>query len=141
MPIQSTDFYGHDVNLGGTQLTAGAVGTSATGTISATATAGSTSTVTVTDANDRRGQFLLNSVGTGQTAGANAIVKFAKEYPAIPIVVLSMQNETDSLAAIVAAPGTVTTAGFTVYIGTAVTAGKAYRINYMVVPGGSNPNV
>lgn len=140
MPVQSSDFVGHEINLGGTQLTAGAVSTTATGTISPTTSAGATPTVTIGACNDRAGQFLLNPVtgGGAQAAGSVCVVKFAKEYSQVPVVVLSGMNETDTTAAIVFAPTLATTAGFNVIVGTALTTAKAYRINYIVYPSGTN---
>ena len=142
MPLQSTDVYGHKVTQGGTQLTAGAVGTSAAGTISAQATAGSTATITITDCTDQRGSFLINSSGTGQGAGEACSVRFAKEYPAPPIVVVNLSNETDGTSTITYSAVDVTTAGFDIEVGTVNPAsGKSYRVNYIVLPGGTGVGV
>jgi hypothetical protein len=137
MPIQSTDFYGHKTSTGGTQLTAGAVSTSVAGTISGTTAAGAAPTVTITDCTDERGSFLLNPVtgGGAQAAGEVALVRFAKEYPVTPIVLVTIGNETAGSSTIVASAADVTTAGFDVEVGTALTTAQAYRVQYLVVPG------
>ena len=122
---------------GSTQLTAGAVGTTAVGTISGTTAAGAAPTITITDCTDRRGNFLLNPVtgGGAQAAGEVVTIRFSKSYPAIPgVVLVSMDNETDSTAAIVAAPADITAEGFDIEVGTALTTAKAYRVQYLVVP-------
>lgn len=143
MPTINYDAAGHQINVGGTQLTAGAVSTSAAGTISPTTSAGASPTVTITDCNDRRGSFLLNPVtgGGAQAAGQVAIVKFAKEYSKVPIVVVTGVNETDTTSAIVFGASVATTAGFNVWVGTALTTAKAYRVQYVVLPGGTETNV
>ena len=119
------------------QLTAGAVSTSAAGTISGTTSAGAAPTVTPgTVCDDRRGNFLLNPVtgGGGQAAGKVALVRFASEYPAKPgAVIVTIENETDVTAAIVASADSVTAAGFDIVVGTALTTAKAYRVNYHVI--------
>lgn len=143
MPTQNFDSVGHEINGGGTQLTAGAVSTTAVGTISPTTSAGGSPTVTITDCNDRRGSFLLNAItgGGAQAAGQVAVVKFAKEYSKVPIVVVTGVNETDTTSAIVFGASVATTAGFNVWCGTALTTAKAYRIQYCVLPGGTEFNV
>lgn len=132
------DNYGHETpQAGATALTAGAVSTTAVGTISGTTSAGAAPTVTATDCTDRRGSFLLNPVtgGGAQAAGNVCEVRFARPYAAIPrSVQITMMNETDTTAAIVVAAGAVTVAGFSVIVGTALTTAKAYRINYLVTP-------
>lgn len=122
---------------GSVQLTAGAVGVTTAGTISGTTSAGAAPTVTITDCTDQRGNFLLNPVtgGGAQAAGNVATVRFAKAYSAAPgAVLLTMANETDSTAAIVIAPLAIATTGFNIYVGTALTTAKAYRICYRVFP-------
>lgn len=121
---------------GGTQLTAGAVSTSAAGTISGTTAAGAAPTVTITDCNDRRGNFLLNPVtgGGAQAAGEVALVRFTQTLPEAPgAVLVSIENETDGTSAIVATAVDVTTSGFDLCVGTALTTAKAYRVNYVVI--------
>lgn len=125
---------------GATALTFGAVSTSAAGTISPTTSAGATPTtsaITGRNCTDRRGAFNLNPVtgGGAQAAGSVAVVKFAKEYAAIPsAVIVTIQNATDTTAAIVASANGVTTAGFNVLVGTALTTAKVYVVEYVVVP-------
>lgn len=134
--VQSLDKDGHQIvsSDGETQLTAGAVSTSAAGTISGTTSAGAAPTVTISDCNDRRGSFLLNPVtgGGAQAAGSVCLVRFAKPYTKTPIVGIEMANETDTTAAIVAGVLNVNSAGFDIIVGTALTTAKAYRINYTV---------
>ena len=118
-----------------TQLTAGAVGTTAAGTIAGTTAAGAAPTVTITNCTDRRGNFLLNPVtgGGAQAAGNVCAVRFAKPYSAVPgAVTVTIMNETDGTAAIVASAGGVTVAGFDIYVGSALTTAKAYRVHYRV---------
>lgn len=143
MTLQSTDFYGHKTTQGGTQLTAGAVSTSAAGTISPTTAGGATPTVTIRDCTDQRGSFLVNPItgGGAQAAGEVALVRFAKEYPAAPIVLVTIGNETDGTSAIVVSAADVTTAGFDVEVGTALTTAKAYLVQYFVFPGGTGVGV
>jgi hypothetical protein len=136
----ATDAYGHEIGQQGgaaTQLTAGAVGTSAVGTISATTAAGASPTITITDCNDRRGSFLLNPVtgGGAQSAGEVVQIRFAKPYTAIPgSILVSMDNETDSTATITAAVADITGDGFDIEVGTALTTAKSYRVQYLVIP-------
>ena len=134
--LVGTDAYYHESqDTVATQLTAGAVGTTAAGTIAGTTNAGAAPTVTVTYATDRRGNFLLNPVtgGGAQAAGKVCSVFFAKPYPKVPAAVtVSMMNETDGTATIVAAASVATVAGFDIYVGTALTTAKAYRIHYSV---------
>lgn len=118
-----------------TALTAGAVGVTTAGTISGTTAAGAAPTVTVTDCTDLRGNFLLNPVtgGGAQAAGKVATVRFTSALPVTPAAVtLSMANETDSTAAIVVAALALDANGFDIYVGTALTTAKAYRIYYHV---------
>jgi hypothetical protein len=124
----------------GTALTAGAVSTSAAGTISPTTSAGASPTVTFTSGvscDDTAGAFELNPVtgGGAQAAGQVALVRFAKPYSKIPkAVVVTIYNHTDTTAAIVASSGSITAAGFDVLVGTALTTAKTYRVNYHVIP-------
>ncbi len=122
---------------GATQLTAGAVSTSAVGTISGTTAAGAAPTVTITNCTDQRGNFLLNPVtgGGAQAAGEVALIRYARPYAAAPAAVLvTIENETDGTAAIVAAAADSDANGFDLEVGTALTTAKAYRVNYLVIP-------
>lgn len=138
--VVALDAYGHELKNteGADQLTAGAVSTSAAGTISPTTAAGATPTVTIGDCTDRRGNFLLNPVtgGGAQAAGEVALVRFAKPYPAAPgsVIVTCAENETDGNAVVSAVPADVTADGFDITVGAALTTAKAYRINYVVIP-------
>lgn len=127
-----------DQNQGSaTQLTAGAVSTSAVGTISPTTAAGATPTVTIGDCTDRRGNFLLNPVtgGGAQAAGEVAAIRFVKPYGKAPAAILvTVENETDGNAAHTAAAADVTGDGFDLMVGSALTTAKAYRVNYFVIP-------
>lgn len=128
----------HVVPTHGTALTAGAVSTSAAGTISPTTSAGAAPTVTLISGvtcDDTRGRFNLNPVtgGGAQAAGQVCLVRFAKPYSKIPTAVnLNLANNTDSTAAIVVAPDAVTVAGFDILVGTALTTAKEYVIDYTV---------
>lgn len=122
---------------GAPALLAAAVSTTTAGTISGTTAAGAAPTVTVTDATDQRGNFLLNPVtgGGGQAAGKVCTVRFNRAYTTAPgAVVLNAMNETDSTATLVFSASAPTTTGFDIYVGTALTTAKAYRVNYVVVP-------
>lgn len=133
------DADGHVTRQGSTALTAGAVSTSAAGTIAPTTSAGASPTVSFTSGfvcDDTSGTFELNPVtgGGGQAAGQVAVVRFSKPYPKIPNVTVSLVNHTDTTAAIVVGAGTVTAAGFDVWVGTALTTAKVYRVSYLVTP-------
>lgn len=120
-----------------TQLTAGAVSTSAVGTISPTTAAGAAPTVTIGDCTDRRGNFLLNPVtgGGAQAAGEVALIRFAQPYGDAPAsVMVTCENETDGNAAVACAAADVTGDGFDLMVGAALTTAKAYRVNYLVIP-------
>lgn len=136
MGTMRTDYYGHEVeDVQATQLTAGAVSTSAVGTISPTTNAGAAPTVTITDCTDRRGTFLLNPVtgGGAQAAGEVALVRFAKPYPSVPIVLVTIENETDSSTGQVVSAADVTVDGFDIEVSAVLVTAKAYRVNYVVV--------
>lgn len=136
------DANGHQVpDLNGAALTAGAVSTTAAGTIAGTTSAGAAPTVTIPAAagipapNDRRGQFLLNPVtgGGSQAAGKVASVFFAQPYAAPPSAVLvSIVNQTDGTAPVTVSANNITAAGFDIY-STVLTTAKAYLVNYVVV--------
>lgn len=137
------DTYGHEVPPAGpniASLTAGAVSTSAAGTISPTTSAGASPTVTLISGvtpTERRGSFNLNPVtgGGAQAAGQVALVRWKNPYSALPACVLvTIENSTDSTATIVASAGNITAAGFDLFVGTALTTAKTYIVNYLVVP-------
>lgn len=134
----SLDKSGHENEdqIGATALTAGAVGTTAAGTISGTTNAGAAPTVTVSaDCTDRRGNFLLNPVtgGGAQAAGTVCKVRFAQSYTDAPgAVVVCCTNETDNTAIAVGVT-LITADGFDIQSPVLTTA-KAYRITYFVIP-------
>lgn len=138
MPNYTADANAHgQTDLQATQLTAGAVSTTAAGTISPTINAGQSPTVTVTDATDSRGSFILNPVtgGGAQAAGSVVQVRFLRPYTKAPVVTLTGAfNETDGNAAVGAYVTSVNELGFTVAVGGALTTAKAYRITYTVTP-------
>lgn len=134
------DASGHEQENQGTgqavQLTAGAVSTTAAGTISGTTSAGAAPTVTIGDCTDRRGNFLLNPVtgGGAQAAGTVAKVRFAKPYTdPIGSVQLVGNNETDGNAPLLLGVALLTGEGFDI-VSTVLTTAKAYRISYVVFP-------
>lgn len=140
MPSYLRDAYGHE-NLPQTaltQLTAGAVGTTAAGTISGTTSAGAAPTVTITDCDDRAGSFLLNPVtgGGAQAAGTVCKVRFAREYPQTPtaVIITGFLNETDGNTFVAAGVTALTSAGFDIATGAVLVTAKAYRCTYFVVP-------
>ena len=142
MPVLSTDAYGHRVptNNGlGANLAAGAVSTSAAGTLAPTTAAGQTPTVTSVNANDTAGSFVLNPVtgGGAQAAGAVVQVTFAEPYAVTPKgVVVDMCDNAGgaSAVAISAAAQTVTTTGFTINVASALTTAHNYFTSYIVLP-------
>jgi hypothetical protein len=137
---QTYDAYGHPnpTQTGATELTAGAVSTSAVGTISPTTAAGAAPTVTVDrSCTDHRGSFLLNPVtgGGAQAAGEVCLVRFAKPYGARPAAVfVSVENETDGNTANTACAADVDGDGFDIMVGAVLVTAKAYRVNYIVFP-------
>lgn len=136
MALRFIDFNGHEVaDSGGSALTAGAVSTTAVGTIAPTTSAGASPTVTVTSANDRAGNFLLNPVtgGGAQAAGNTCKVFFSQPYPSAPrAVILNGVNETDTTGTITLGAQNVTVTGFDI-VSTILVTAKAYRINYQVL--------
>jgi len=133
------DTYGHEQSNQdtATQLTAGAVSTSAVATISPTTNAGASPTVTIGDCTDRRGNFLLNPVtgGGGQAAGTVAKVRFVRPYGKAPgSVQLTVVNETDGNAGPAVGVISATGDGFDIVAHAALTTAKAYRIFYLVTP-------
>lgn len=120
-----------------TQLTAGAVSTTAVGTISPTTAAGASPTVTIGDCSDYRGNFLLNPVtgGGAQADGEVVVVKFVKPYTKAPAAILvTMENETDGNVIVPAAAVDITADGFEISVDAALTTAKAYRTQYVVTP-------
>lgn len=129
------DSYGHEVAaVGVTALTAGAVATSAAGTISPTNSAGTASTVTSVKGTDRAGSFVLTTSTTSLAAGQQVLVRFAQPYAAIPsAVIVTAVDTTDVTASLTVGANAVTAAGFDI-VGTLPVTGKAYTIHYLVIP-------
>lgn len=139
MAVLQQDSVGHRTQISGTQMTAGAVGTSAVGTVAGTTSAGAAPTVSFvsgTTCTDAGGRFTLNPVtgGGAQAAGEVAVITFNNPYARIPAILVSMSNTTDTTAAIVAAATTVTVAGWKLCVGTALTTAKAYEVTWTVIP-------
>lgn len=134
----SQDSYGHVVPLTGPTLTAGAVSTTAAGTIAPTTGAGAAPTVTFAAgqrALDQVGSFTLNPVtgGGAQAAGAVAVVTFFQGLPAAPTAILVTIYDDANAAAIVAKATSITAQGFTVSVGVALTTAHTYTVVYQVV--------
>lgn len=139
MPQLFADAYGHrDPSSQPTALTAGAVSTTAVGTIAPTAAAGATPTVTAVNANDTAGTFVLNPVtgGGAQAAGAVALVTFAQPYGAIPKAVnVSICNNAAGASgiAVLCAAQSITAASFTINVGAVLVTANNYTCTYSVV--------
>jgi hypothetical protein len=140
MPNVYTDAYGHDTPTSQpTALTAGAVSTTAIGTIAPTTAAGAAPTVTAVSATDEAGNFVLSPVtgGGAQAAGAVVLVTFAQPFSAIPkgVNVSICDNAAGANAvAVSAAAQTVTAASFTINVGAALTTAHTYYVTYIVKP-------
>jgi hypothetical protein len=132
------DDTGHDIKAGYTQLTAGAVGTTVAGTISATAAAGAAPTITAIAASDQHGVFTLNPVtgGGAQAAGVTVEVRFVTPYTVAPTMVsvhganITVAAAPTALALYVSA---ITVNGFSITTELLTTANN-YRITYDVQP-------
>src|SRR3954470_582319 len=138
MPIVAEDFYGHPGIATGPALTAGAVSTTAAGTIAPTTAAGATPTVTFATgqtANDRRGSFTLNPVtgGGAQAAGVTAIVTFAQPYSVAPACVQVIVSNNAGPVAVAAFASSITANGFSVNTSILTTA-NVYTATYVVTP-------
>lgn len=132
------DAYGHFRPLAGPLMAAGAVSTTAPGTIAPTTNAGATPTVSFgagQTATDLAGTFTLNPVtgGGAQAAGAVAQVTFANGLPAIPKVIDVNIYDQANGAAIACAAINVTCNSFQIAVGTALTTAHNYTVNYLVV--------
>lgn len=145
MSYQSQDAYGHrrPTSLGslGAALTAGAVSTSAAGTIVPTTAAGASPTVTFgtgQTADDTAGTFTLNPVtgGGAQAAGAVAQVFFNQPYSQVPksVMVNICDNASgSSQVAVAAASQSLLTTGFTINVASALTTAHTYTVSYSVI--------
>lgn len=134
------DAVGHRSEITGTALAAGAVSTTAVGTIAGTTSAGAAPTVTFVTGvacTDAGGTFQINPVtgGGAQAAGEVAVITFNNPYARIPSAIqVNMFNSTDTTGAIVASASTVTAAGFKLMVGTALTTAKVYNVSFTVTP-------
>lgn len=143
MPGVTTDAYGHQSPTSAgtlaTALAAGAVSTTAIGTIVPTTGAGASPTVTAVNANDMGGTFTLNPVtgGGAQAAGAVAQVFFAQPFAAVPKAVnIDMCDNAAGAngVAVTVSAQSVTTTGFTINVGAALTTAHNYNVFYSVTP-------
>lgn len=139
------DYYGHSqgvTNGSGANLTAGAVSTTAQGTIAPTTAAGATPTVTFGTgqrATDMGGSFTLNPVtgGGAQAAGAVALVTFAQAFEVPPAAVnVDMCDNAAGASgvAVTVSAQSVTASSFTVNVGAALTTAHNYSVQYSVTP-------
>lgn len=136
------DAYGHQQptsNGAGAALAAGAVSTTAIGTIVPTTAAGATPTVTAVSACDSAGTFVLNPVtgGGAQAAGAVAQVFFTQSFEVVPkgVIVNVCDNAAGASGVAVASSAqTITAAGFTVNVAAALTTAHNYTVSYIVIP-------
>jgi hypothetical protein len=145
MTYLTEDAYGHrqaaDNGALGGALVAGAVSTTAAGTIVGTTAAGAAPTVTFATgqkATDTAGTFTLNPVtgGGAQAAGAVAQIFFKQPYGQVPTTVVV--NVVDQAAgaggvAVAAASSGLLTTGFTVNVSAALTTAHNYTVSYSVV--------
>lgn len=133
MPLITGDGYGHpDTPPLENTMAAGALGTTAAGTVAPTANAGTTATVTGVTASDNCGTFNLNSAGTGQAAGAQVVVTFAQSFrkPPKKVFVDVVDITTATAPVLIAAYSTsVTSAGFQITT-PALTAAHTYLVIY-----------
>ena len=139
------DAYGHQQptsNGVGANLAAGAVSTTAVGTIAPTTAAGATPTVTFGTgqaACDTAGTFTLNPVtgGGAQAAGAVVLITFQQAFETVPkgVIVDMCDNAAGSSAvAVSCAPQSITAASFTINVASALTTAHNYTCTYVVIP-------
>lgn len=131
---QIYDAYGHEPQASGPLLTAGAVSTTAVGTIAPTTGAGAAPTVTLPTATDLGGQFVLSPVtgGGAQAAGAVAIVTFANSLPALPRTIVCTIYDQANGAAVAAMATLITATSFSFSVGVALTTAHVYTCAFMV---------
>ena len=134
---RTEDFYGHVNPTTAPALTAGAVSTTAAGTIAPTTSAGASPTVTFATgqaANDSYGSYTLSPVtgGGAQAAGATSVVTFTQPYAKAPMVLVTVVNDSGP-AAIAAKAVSITAAGFSVSTALLTTA-NTYTVTYQVLP-------
>jgi hypothetical protein len=139
------DAYGHTnpaTNNQASNLAAGAVSTTAVGTIVPTTAAGASPTVTFGTgqrATDMGGTFTLSPVtgGGAQAAGAVAQVFFANAFETVPAAVnvnLVDQAAGASAVAVACAPSTITATGFTINVSAVLVTAHNYTVSYSVTP-------
>lgn len=138
MPTVVEDAYGHRNVATAVALTAGAVSTTAAGTVAPTTAAGASPTVTFAtgqSANDTRGSFTLSPVtgGGAQAAGATAVVTFANPYGSAPASVIVTVTNNAGPVAVAAQATSVTANGFSVSTAILTTA-NVYTVQYVVTP-------
>lgn len=141
MAVQQIDSVFHEVNPGGTALTAGAVSVTTAGTISGTTAAGAAPTVAVPTGftcNDRRGTFEITAVtgGGAQAAGDVATVRFLNEYAATPSAVIAQLHNVTATpdVALASCAAAITTAGFNINVPAVLVTATTYRVSYVVIP-------
>jgi hypothetical protein len=132
------DKYGHRNVTSAAALTAGAVSTTAAGTIAPTTSAGATPTVTFATgqiATDTAGSYTLNPVtgGGAQAAGATSVVTFTNPYGRAPAGVLVTAVNDNGSVAVGAKATSITASGFSVST-PALTTANTYTIVYTVIP-------
>jgi hypothetical protein len=134
------DAYGHDMTgiQGFPAMTAGAVSTSAAGTIAPTTAAGNSPTVTFATGQqscDQQGAFTLNPVTAGgaQAAGAVAVITFFQSMPIVPHAILCTIYDDANAAAIVAKATSITANGFSFSVGVALTTAHTYTCVYHII--------
>lgn len=135
--VSAQDAYGHFPATAGPVMAAGAVSTTAAGTIAPTTGAGQSPTVsfgTGQSANDVAGTFTLNPVtgGGAQSAGGVATVNFSNPQPCLPKAVIVTIYDQANGAAIAAAATNITCQGFTVSVGVALTTAHNYTVSYEI---------
>jgi hypothetical protein len=136
--IQVLDAYGHERrNTQPAALTAGAVGTTAIGTIAPTVAAGAAPTVTFAagqEALDMFGTFTLNPVtgGGAQAAGEVVGVYFRNPLPRVPRAILCTIIDDAMGAAIACGATTILATSFQISVGVALTTAHTYTIVYRV---------
>jgi hypothetical protein len=121
-------------------LTAGAVSTTAQGTIVPTTAAGASPTVTFATgqvAVDECGTFTLSPVtgGGSQATGAVAQVFFTQAFEVIPkgVVVNMCDNaSTTGAVAVNCSAQSITASGFTINVSSALTTAHTYLVSYIV---------
>lgn len=133
MPQVQEDANGHRLQSTAPALAAGAVGTTAAGTIVPTTAAGATPTVTNVAADDNGGRYTLNPVtgGGAQAAGATSHVYFANMWDAAPRSVVATISDDAGPVWVGAVATTITAAGFDLSTPVLTTA-HTYTVDYRV---------